>query len=158
MPHIYLAMKVFILFLIAIFPLNSFSQTLFGTGGGTLSDTQNHVDFSIGEPIVADVSGSGFTSNIGFQQPYYDFFTSALKSETSGFQIFPNPFSSAFRFEASSEIESYVLFDASGKEVFQSQNTGTDFEYKVSNLPNGFYQLRVHLANGKTISSKVIHQ
>ncbi len=151
-------MKVFFLFLIAILPLHSFGQTLFGTTGGTLSDNQNQFDFSIGEPIVADVSGSGSTYNIGFQQPYYDFFTIVLKSETSGFQIFPNPFSNAFRFAASSEIESYFLLDASGREVFQSQTTGTDFEYNVSNLPKGFYQLRVHLANGKTISSKVIHQ
>ena len=151
-------MKVFILFLIAIFPLHSFGQTLFGTTGGTLSDAQNQFDFSIGEPIVTEVSETGFTYNIGFQQPHYDFFTSVLKSETSGYQIFPNPFSSAFRFEANSEIESYFLLDASGREVFQSQNTGTDFEYTVSNLPKGFYQLRVHLANGKTISSKVIRQ
>lgn len=151
-------MKVFILFLIVILPLHSFSQTLFGTTGGTLSDAQNQFDFSIGEPIVADFSGSGSTYNIGFQQPYFDFFTSVFKSETSGYQIFPNPFSSAFRFESSSEIESYFLFDASGREIFQSQTTGMDFEYKVSNLPKGIYQLRVQLANGKTISSKVIHQ
>jgi hypothetical protein len=151
-------MKVFNLFLIAIFPLHSFGQTLFGTTCGTLSDAQNQFDFSIGEPIVADVSSSGFTYNIGFQQPYYDFFTSVLKSETSGYQIFPNPFSNAFRFEASTEIKSYFLLDASGREVFQSQTIGTDFEYKVSNLPRGFYQLRVHLANGKKINTKVIHQ
>lgn len=151
-------MKVFVFFLIAILPLHLFGQTLFGTTGGTLSDTQNQFDFSIGEPIVAEVSGTGFTYNIGFQQPYYDFFTSVLKSETSGYQIFPNPFSSEFRFEASSEIENYFLLDANGKEVFQFQTTGTDFEYKVSNLPKGFYQLRVQLANGKTINSKIIHQ
>ncbi len=151
-------MKVFILFLFAIFPLHSFGQTLFGTTGGTLSDNQNQFDFSIGEPIVADVFGSGFTTNIGFQQPYYNFFTSVLKSETSGYQIFPNPFSSVFRYSASSEIERYFLLDASGKEVFQSLATGTDFEYKVSNLPKGFYQLRVLMKNGKTIGSKVVHK
>ena len=112
----------------------------------------------MGEPIVADVSAAGFTANVGFQQPYYDFFTSVLKSETAESQIFPNPFSNAFRFEASSEIERYVLLDASGREVFQSQTTGMDFEYKVSNLPNGFYQLRVLMKNGKTIGYKVVHQ
>ena len=151
-------MKVLILLLIAILPLHSFGQALFGTTGGTLSDSQNQFDFSIGESILADVSGSGFTYTVGFQQPYYDFFTSASKSETTGYQIFPNPFSNAFRFEASSEIERYFLMDASGKEVFQSQTTGTDFEYKVSNLPNGFYQLRVLMKNGKTVGYKVVHQ
>ena len=151
-------MKIFTFFLISLFPLFSFGQTLIGTSGGTLSDTQNQFDFSIGEPIVADVSGSGSTYNIGFQQPYYDFFTSVSKVETSGYQILPNPFSSSFHFEAASEIERYSLYDANGKEVFQSHTTGTDFEYTVSNLPNGFYQLRVQLVNGKTIRSKVIHQ
>jgi hypothetical protein len=151
-------MKAVYLILIAFMPLHSFSQTLFGTTGGTLSDSQNQFDFSIGESILADVSGSGFTYTVGFQQPYYDFFTSVLKSETEGFQVFPNPFSNAFRFEASSEIERYFLMDASGKEVFQSQTTGTDFEYKVSNLPKGFYQLRVLMKNGKTIGYKVVHQ
>jgi hypothetical protein len=151
-------MKVFILFLIAILPLHSFGQTLFGTTGGTLSDTQNQFDFSIGEPIVADLSGTSFTYNVGFQQPYYDFFTSVIKQESSGYQIFPNPFSNAFRFEASSEIERYFLLDASGKEVFQSLATGTDFEYKVSNLPKGFYQLKVFMKNGKTIGSKVVQE
>lgn len=158
MLQLYLTMKIFILFLIATIPVHSFGQTLFGTTGGTLSDTQKQFDFSIGEPMVAEVLGTGFTSNIGFQQPYYDFFTSVLKSETLAYQIFPNPFSNVFRFESSSEIESYFLLDASGREVFQSQTSGFDFEYKVSGLPKGFYQLRVQLANGKTISSKVIHQ
>ena len=151
-------MKAFILFLIAIIPLHSFGQTLFGTTGGTLSDTQNQFDFSIGEPIVTEVSGTDFTYNVGFQQPYYDFFTSVLKSDTTGYQIFPNPFSSVFRFETNVEIDHYFLFDANGREVFHSKATGNDFEYKVSNLPNGFYQLRVHLTNGKSISSKIIHQ
>jgi hypothetical protein len=151
-------MKAVYIILIAFMPLHSFGQSLFGTTGGTLSDSQNQFDFSIGESILADVSAAGFTYTVGFQQPYYDFFTSVLKSETSNFQVFPNPFSNAFRFEASSEIERYFLMDASGKEVFQAQTTGTDFEYKVSNLPKGFYQLRVLMKNGKTIGYKVVHQ
>jgi hypothetical protein len=75
-----------------------------------------------------------------------------------GYQILPNPFSSAFRFEAGSDIERYHLYDANGKEVFQSQATGTNFEYTVSSLPNGFYQLRVLMKNGKTVGYKVVHQ
>ena len=151
-------MKIFTLFLIAFFPLHSFSQTLFGTTGGTLSDTQNQIDFSIGEPIVADVSAADFTANVGFQQPFYNSFTAVTKVETPDYQILPNPFSSAFRFEAGSDIARYFLYDANGKEVFQSQATGTNFEYTVSNLPNGFYQLRVLMKNGKTVGCKVVHQ
>jgi len=151
-------MKFILLFLITIFPLSSFGQTLFGTTSGTLSDAQNQFDFSIGEPIVAEVSGTGFTHNIGFQQPYYDFFTSVSKSEGTGYHLFPNPFLNGFRFEASSEIAQYFLLDASGREVFRSTAMGKDFEFKASNLPKGFYQLGVQLANGKIILSKLIHQ
>lgn len=151
-------MKASILILLAIFPLHSFAQTLFGTTGGTLSDSQVQVDFSIGEPIVANISTVDFAYNIGFQQPDYGLFTSVVKTETPDYQLFPNPFSSVFRFEADSEIESYLLLDANGREVFQSSTSGTDFEHQVSNLPKGLYQLRVQLVNGKTINSKVIHQ
>lgn len=151
-------MKVLFLLLIANIPFQSFGQMLFGTTGGTLLDAQNQFDFSIGEPIVTDVSGSGFTYNIGFQQPYYDFFNSVLKAESAGYQIFPNPFSTAFRFEASSEIERYFLLDASGREVFQSPTTGSDFEYQVSDLPKGFYQLRVLMKDGKTMVAKLVHE
>jgi hypothetical protein len=151
-------MKFVLLFLIAILPVSAFSQTLFGTSGGTLSDAQNQLDFSIGEPILAEVSGSDFKFNIGFQQPYYDFFTSVLTSEKSGFQLFPNPFSKSFRFESGSEIESYFLLDANGKEVFRSLTSGNEFEYHAASLPKGFYHLQVQLRNGKTIHSKVVYQ
>jgi hypothetical protein len=151
-------MKTFLFAFLTFLPFAGFSQTLFGTGGGTLSDAQTQINFSIGEAVVANVSGNGFTYNIGFQQPHYDFFTSALKPEPSGYQLFPNPFSNAFRFEASAEIESYFLLDASGREVFQAQTTGTDFEHKVSGLPKGFYQLRVLMKDGRTICSKVVHE
>ena len=105
LPQILSTMKAFFFFLLAISPLYSFSQTLFGTTGGTLSDAQNHFVFSIGEAIVAEVSGNGFTYHIGFQQPYYDFFTGQQALKESAYQLFPNPFATSFRFEGSSEID-----------------------------------------------------
>lgn len=151
-------MKTLILSLFLILPHCSFGQTLFGTAGGTLVDMENKFSFSIGEPIVSEISGTGLSFNIGFQQPYGDIFTSNAYPEVDAYQIYPNPFSNVFHFEAKSEIENFCLFDANGREVYRSLITGTDFEYKVSNLPKGLYQLRVQLLNGKSINSKVIHQ
>ena len=102
-------MKAFLLFLIAILPLHSFSQTLFGTTGGSLSDTQNQFDFSIGEAIVAEVTGTGFTNHIGFQQPYYDFFTGQQALKESAYQLYPNPFATTFRFNGSAEIDHFIF-------------------------------------------------
>jgi len=110
-------MKAFFFFLLSISPLYSFSQTLLGTSGGTLSDTQNQFDFSIGEAIVAEVSGNGFTNNIGFQQPYYDFFTGQQTLKESAYQLYSNPFATSFRFEGGSEIDQSILIDALVKEV-----------------------------------------
>jgi hypothetical protein len=151
-------MKIFILPIIFILPLQLFGQTLFGTGGGSFSGGQNQIDFSIGETTIADMAATPGIVNIGFQQPYYDFFTGISGPQQEDFRLFPNPFSSGFRFEANTEIESFFLTDASGREVFSSQNIGLSFEFKSNHLPAGLYQLRVRLANGKTISSKIIHQ
>jgi hypothetical protein len=151
-------MKLIILSIFSILPLCSVGQTLFGAASGILVDTENKFSFSIGEPIVSEISGTGLSFNIGFQQPYGDIFTSHSYPEVDAYHIYPNPFSNVLLFEARSEIENYYLFDASGRLVFRSSTTGTEFEYKVSNLPKGLYQLKVQLVNGKTISAKVIHQ
>jgi hypothetical protein len=151
-------MKIFILPIIFILPLQLFGQTLFGTGGGSFSGGQNQIDFSIGETTIADMAATPGIVNIGFQQPYYDFFTGISGPQQEDFRLFPNPFSSGFRFEANTEIETFFLTDASGREVFSSQNIGLSFEFKSNHLPAGLYQIRVRLANGKTISSKIIHQ
>lgn len=141
-----------------MFPLLTQGQVLFGAAGGTISTGQHQFDFSMGEPIVAEVSGTDFTAQIGFQQPYIDFFTSIVNTETNGFQLFPNPFSNGFRFEASEEIEYYMLVDASGKIVSQCKAAGTAFEWNQAGLPKGLYLLRVFLTNGKTINSPIVHQ
>ena len=151
-------MKFFTLVLITILPLHMSAQTLFGTGGGSITGTQNQFDFSIGEPITADLSAQGNIVNIGFQQPYYDFFTSVSGSFKTDYMLFPNPFTTGFRFEAQNEIESWNLTDAGGREVFHSPASGTTFEFKSGQLPPGLYHLRVRLSNGKNISSKIIHQ
>ena len=151
-------MKAFFFFLLSISPLYSFSQTLLGTSGGTLSDTQNQFDFSIGEAIVAEVSGNGFTNNIGFQQPYYDFFTGLKALKVSAYQLFPNPFATSFRFEGSSEIDQSILLDALGKEAATIPVHGIGFEYSKADLPKGMYNLRIQMLNKEIKNLKLVHQ
>lgn len=151
-------MKTLFLFLITSLPFHGFGQMLFGTAGGSISNPQHQFDFSIGEAVTSEISTSESLVHIGFQQPYYDFFTAVTKPIASNFQVFPNPFSRCFRFETGSEIDHYSLFDASGKSVFQSQVSGQYFEYAVAGLPHGLYQLRVWLKNGQTIGAKLVHE
>jgi hypothetical protein len=46
-------MKTLILILLACFPFLGSGQTLFGTGGGSVSGTDQRFDFSIGEAVVS---------------------------------------------------------------------------------------------------------
>jgi len=151
-------MKLPIYFLLLLLSGSISAQELFGVSGGSVSDASHQFDFSVGESVTTTIGNGQNTFNIGFQQPYYDFFTSVSNSEITGYQIFPNPFSNAFHFVASSEIEHFFLTDASDREVFRSHTSGKEFEFKESNLPNGFYHLSVQLVNGKTINSKIIQQ
>jgi hypothetical protein len=151
-------MKIPLLVILALLPLKVMSQTLFGTANGTLSDTQNRFEFSIGEPIVAEISGEGFLYNIGFNQPYWDFFTPVSSPKLLNYFITPNPFTDSFHFATNSEIEHFFLIDASGREVFRTITTGSNFDFKSPCLPKGFYLLKVQLENGMTVSSKLIHQ
>ena len=151
-------MKAILLTLILILPVQAFCQTLFGTSGGTFSDSQTQIDFSIGEPVVVEASGNGIISTIGFQQPYYDFFMSVSRTSKGGFQLFPNPFSGLFRFEADTEIDRYFLFDAQGREVFHKMAEGKTFDFEGSDLPLGIYQLRVVLKSGEISGSTIVHQ
>jgi len=132
-------------------------QTLAGSAGGTILSPEMQVDFSIGEPVFTAASSTESTVNIGFQQPFYDFFTSNQKAEAASHQLFPNPFSDAFRFESSAPIDHYFLFDALGKEVASSAVSGYGFVHFSSALPTGIYCLRVHLLNGGTMKYKLIH-
>ena len=151
-------MKIHILLLMAFLPFTVFSQTLFGTSGGTISDSNHQFDFSIGEVVVADLSGSGQMVNVGFQQPYYDFFISTEAIKKPNFQVFPNPFSARFQFISDLPISSYVLYDALGKAIKNQQIEGESFVFDKPDLPKGFYSLQVQFKNHSTQIVNLIHQ
>ncbi len=140
------------------FALPSIYQTLLGTTGGTISDAQIQIDFSIGESVVTDVSRNGTSYNIRFRQPYYDVFSSASKSSKGGVQLFSNPFSESFRIEADTEIDQYFLFDAKSREVSHKMTEGRTFAYDGSDLPLRIYQLRVVLKSEEISTSLLVHQ
>jgi hypothetical protein len=151
-------MKSILLALILAFPLPSLCQTLLGTTGRTFLDAQTQTDFSIGEPVVVYVSGNAANYNIGFQQPYYDVFKSTFIASKRGSQVFPNPFSGSFRFEADSEIDQYFLFNAKSREVFHKMTEGKTFAYDGSDLPLRIYQLQVVLKSREISGSLLVHQ
>lgn len=147
---------LFILFL--FISTSSWSQALFGTSGGSVSDVSHQFDFSIGEAITGEATTSQNSATLGFQQPYYDFFTAAQKLETSDYQLYPNPFADGFRFNAKTEVEEYILFDGAGKEIAKSKVHSPGFKHIDPLLPKGMYNLRIHLVNKEVLNLKLVHQ
>jgi hypothetical protein len=150
--------SLFILIPMVFLPCAVFSQLLFGTSGGTISDPNHQFDFSIGEAIVADFSSSDNIMNVGFQQPYYDFFTASDPIKESYFHVYPNPFSTRFKFDADQAISSYILFDALGKSVKTEKVGSSSFIFDKYDLPKGFYTLQVLFHNQTTKIVNLIHQ
>jgi len=151
-------MKIIILLSIALLPLSVFSQILLGTAGGTFSDANHQFDFSIGEAVVADLSSAGEMVHVGFQQPYYDFFTSIASIKRPDFQLFPNPFSTRFQFISDIPIASYVLFDALGKTIKKQEIEGDNFVFDKPDLPKGFYSIQVQYQNKSSQIVNLIRQ
>ena len=65
-------------------------------------------------------------------------------------QIYPNPFSDEISIVG--KIDSYTIFDASGKVVL----AGSDNKIKTMSLIGGFYLIRINLKDGTSISKKLI--
>lgn len=65
-------------------------------------------------------------------------------------QIYPNPFSDEISIIGN--IDSYTIFDASGKIVL----AGRDNKIKTLNLIKGFYLIRINLKDGTSINKKLI--
>jgi hypothetical protein len=150
-------MKTLILILLACFPFLVRGQTLFGTAGGTISGTDQRFDFSIGEAVTAEISGSSQVYTLGFQQPYYDFFTSVSKIESAGLSVYPNPFSNRFQVRSEKPISEYTVFDALGKTVSHQNTEGTQFTFDQPDLPKGVYSLRVVFQNQTIQFVQLLH-
>ena len=72
------------------------------------------------------------------------------ESNNDNVQVYPNPFSDEISIVG--KIDSYTIFDASGKVVL----AGSDNKIKTMSLIEGFYLIRINLKDGTSISKKLI--
>ena len=151
-------MKKLLLLALILLTFTSKAQTLFGSSGGSVSNPDFQLDFSIGEPITSEAINPDLRLNIGYQQPWYDFFLAQKPSQEFHFELHPNPFTGEFQFLSNSAIERYSLFDAHGKKVFHSASVSAmSFLHSDRNLPKGWYSLHIVFENGNLLNTKVIN-
>ncbi len=79
------------------------------------------------------------------------------KQNLTGLKVFPNPSTGSFQVSADLAIESVVLYDIQGREVFQATHSGGyTFVPSALNLTNGVYIVSVRFENGESASEKLV--
>lgn len=159
-------MKILILFLIAITPLASFSQSIerqvLASAGKNASTPNLIVNYTVGETEIFKGTGSNIIVTQGYQQ-YKDVSTGIRDAANEGIQlnVYPNPSHNYVNVDFTldkTQAINYTLYDINGKLLFAENNfmayNGLSKQIQVGNLSNGVYFL--HFENEeKTISYQV---
>lgn len=83
-----------------------------------------------------------------------------FNTKTTSFKLVPNPSSgnTNIYFHSNEKISMFELINISGQIVQKNNLTDTNstFNFDTTYLPNGIYQVKISLTNGKTLTEKLI--
>ena len=149
-------MKTLLLILLLV-PMMSFGQEVVSTRGGSYTNSNGSIDFTIGEVIIN--TGTDGTNDLtqGFHQTNWKF--SGLENHTPSYEaiIFPNPTEESLNIKTSTyENVVYSLYDAQGKLVMQNELFEEQTSLQVSHLAPGKYTLVLNNKTEKLKTFKLI--
>jgi len=76
-----------------------------------------------------------------------------IQNSNNNISIYPNPATSSLSISSTNPIQSISIFDATGREVYQSTNLKTQNQtIPVNNLPSGIYMIKLGMDNGSYIA------
>jgi len=137
-------------------PLSTFAQQVIASGGGDYTSPTNAMSVTIGEPIIATVSGPANTLTQGFQQPWVDI-TISVEDVVDGpmINVYPNPVRHILNIalDDPSRAERYMLFDAAGRQVKDGRISSTITELDMETYASGGYILRVINADQRDVKT-----
>lgn len=133
----------------------SMERQVVASSGGQSNVSGTQIDWTLGEVVVGTATGSGFTVNEGFHQTFIKI-TSVDEVEKWDLELYPNPTQDFINLNPKSFTEEYKLrlFDSSGKNLLESNNTGPS-KVNLEFLPNGVYILQF-IANNQIQTYKII--
>ena len=141
-----------------------FSQESVNSVGGEATGTGGSFSYSVGQVVYTTKSSASGILNEGVQQTYTVIDSTGSADELSidlEMKVFPNPTLDQIQLtiaDFDDETLSYVLMDASSKELLRnsivSQTTSIDF----SNFESGVYILHVNDTAGRSTIFKIIKQ
>ncbi len=121
------------------------AQNVVATQGDSYSNSNAHIDFTIGEVIINTATdGTNFITQ-GFQQTNWNLV--GLEDFASNYEaiIFPNPTEDVLNIRTSMfENVSYTLYDAQGKLVMQDKLSAELTPIQVNQLAPGSYSLTLN--------------
>lgn len=128
------------------FPL--FAQEVVSSAGETNTIAGYEVSWTVGEPVIATVSGANNLLTQGFHQTRLNITSVEDFAEPiPGLYVYPNPASKSFiiRFSSEESKKEFSLYDLSGKIIQQNIIPGKETEVDIHSLANGSYLLHVRI-------------
>lgn len=144
----------FLIFFCVGFSLSAQTIEKFSIDSGGTNITNGNIEllYTLGETHVQEVSVNTIILSEGFINPQYSGTLSIGDKSVDGVLVFPNPVSQTLYISTKQTLESVVLYDLLGKEVYASKHSN---QIDVSLYQQGIYLLKVKLNRGQ-ITKKII--
>jgi hypothetical protein len=135
-------------------------QSVFGNGGSPTLSLSNHINGTLGQPVIGIITGTSYKEFIGFWQSI-TYHVTGVNDETnlsSGFLIvqnYPNPFNSKTTISYTLPGDSYIslgIFNVLGEKVAslvdKTQQAGQyTVDWDASSFVSGTYFCRLEAGN-----------
>ena len=142
-------MKKVLLLQLLIYSVVVFSQETISVLGGSFSDANKRVAFTVGETIIESVVSNSYSVTEGFHQPNWIITVVEDKSPKFDAIIFPNPSSDYLNIKTKKfENVRYKLFDSQSRVVMEDFLKAELTIVQVSQLPKGNYYLILNCNKG----------
>lgn len=139
--------------LLCVSNLSLHAQEVVATQGDHYSTVNGSVSFTVGEVIIETITDGSATLTQGFQQTYWNFVGLEDAAPELTIALFPNPGTDYFIIQTDDfEGISYVLTDASGKQIQLGQLGSSKEVVQAADLNPGAYHLQL-VKSAKTIKT-----
>ena len=122
------------------------------SGGASVTNGSIQVLYTIGEVHVQEASVNTIVLSEGFINPEASSTLSIENDVSLGVKIYPNPVSQTLYISVNQTLESVIMYDILGKEVYASRHSN---QIDVSHFKSGIYLLKIKTNIGD-ITKKII--
>ncbi len=127
----------------------SIERSVIGSSGGSFSNSNLNVQWTIGETVVSTLSAGSILLTQGFHQ-YNSNSSSIVSILHSNIEVYPNPTENLLHFKMNNSIEmaEITMTDINGKTVkTELWNTMDSHTIDISNLAPGVYHANIKIGN-----------